>query len=69
MDICTGRRMVQPKADRRPLYLWQCRLDVRSGNDSTLTPQAVTVIELVPTDVCVDCGEPLLEALEVKDRA
>ena len=34
----------------------QCRLDARSGNDSTLTMQAVTAIELAPTDVCADCG-------------
>ena len=27
----------------------QCRLDARSGNDSTLTMQAVTAIELAPT--------------------
>ena len=61
--------MAQPKTDRRPYVCEQCRLDVRSGNDSTLTPQAVTVIELASTGVCADCGEPLLEALEVKDRA
>ena len=47
----------------------QCRLDARSGNDSTLTLQAVTVIELAPTDVCADCGERLLEESEAQDRA
>ena len=47
----------------------QCRLDAHSRNDSTLTLQAVTAIELAPTDVCADCGKPLLKVLEVKDRA
>ena len=47
----------------------QCGLDARSGNDSTLTLQVVTAIELTPTDVCADCGARLLEELEVKDRA
>ena len=32
----------------------QCGLDARSGNDSTLTLQVVTAIELTPTDVCAD---------------
>ena len=47
----------------------QCRLDARSGNDSTLTLQAVTVIELAPTDVCDDCGARLLEEAEAPNRA
>ena len=47
----------------------QCRLDARSGNDSTLTLQAVTAIELAPTDVCDDCGARLLEEAEAPNRA
>ena len=47
----------------------QCRLDARSGNDSTLTLQAVTAIELVPTDLCDDCGARLLEEAEAPNRA
>ena len=39
----------------------QCGLAARSGNDSTLTLQAVTTIELAPADVCADCGAWLLE--------
>ena len=47
----------------------QCGLAARSGNDSTLTLQAVTAIELTPTDVCADCGARLLEESEAQDRA
>ena len=47
----------------------QIRLDARSGNDSTLTMQAVTAIELAPTDVCTDCGARLLKEAEAQDRA
>ena len=39
------------------------------GNGRNLTLQAVTTIELTPADVCADCGERLLEELEIKDRA
>ena len=53
-----------------PYVCEQCRLDARSGSNSTLTTlQAVTVIELASTDVCGDCGARLLEEREVKDRA
>ena len=44
-------------------------LDARSGNDSTLTLQAVTTIELAPTDVCANCGARLLEETAAQDRA
>ena len=50
-----------PKSTGGPYVCEQCRLDARSGNDSTLTLQAVTAIELAPADVCADCGAGLLE--------
>ena len=40
-----------------------------SGNDGTLTTEAVTTIELTPMDVCAECGVRLLEELEAKDQA
>ena len=58
-----------PKPTGGPYVCEQCRLDARSGNDSTLTLQAVTAIELVPTDVCDDCGARLLEEAEAPNRA
>ena len=33
------------------------------------TLQAITEIELPPTDLCADCGERLLDEQEVKDQA
>ena len=51
-----------------PYVCERCRLDARSGNDSTFTLQAVTTIELAPTDVCGDCGVRLLEELKSKDQ-
>ena len=57
-----------PKPTGGPYVCEQCRLDACSGNEGTLTLQAVTVIELAPADVCADCGERLLEELEVEDR-
>ena len=56
-----------PKPTGGPYVCEQCRLDACGGNDTTLTMQVVTTIELVPADVCAECGERLLEALEVKD--
>ena len=50
-----------PKPTGGPYICEQCRLDARSGNDPTLTLQAVTEIELAPADVCGDCGAWLLE--------
>ena len=50
-----------PKPTGGPYVCEQCRLDARGGNDATLTIQAVTTIELTPTDVCADCGARLLE--------
>ena len=58
-----------PKPTGVPYVCEQCRLDARSGHDGTLTLQAITTIELAPTDVCDDCGARLLEELEVKDRS
>ena len=58
-----------PKPTGGPYVCEQCRLDARSGNDATLTLQAVTVIELAPADVCADCGARLLEERGVKDQA
>ena len=58
-----------PKPTGGPYVCEQCRLDARSGNDSTLTLQAVTAIELAPTDVCDDCGARLLEESEAPNRA
>ena len=58
-----------PNPAGSPYVCEQCRLDARSGNDSTLTLQAVTTIELAPTDVCGDCGARLLEEAEARDRA
>ena len=46
----------------------QCGLAARSGNDSTLTLQAVTAIELAPVDICADCGARLLEELKSSPR-
>ena len=64
MDVCTGGAWRNPKPTGGLYVCEQCRLDARSGNDSTLTLQAVTAIELVPTDVCDDCGARLLEEAE-----
>ena len=50
-----------PKPTGGPYVCEQCRLDACGGNDGTLTLQAVTAIELAPTDVCADCGARLLE--------
>ena len=47
----------------------QCHLDAHSENDSALTLHAVTVIELVPADVCADCGVRLLEEREAQEQA
>ena len=58
-----------PKPTGGPYVCEQCHLDAHSENDSTLTLQAVTVIELVPADVCADCEARLLEERKVKDRA
>ena len=58
-----------PEPTGGPYVCEQCRLDARSGNDATLTMQAVTVIELTPADVCADCGARLLEERGVKDQA
>ena len=52
-----------PKPTGGPYGCEQCRLDACGGNDGTLTLQAVTIIELAPTDVCADCGARLLEGL------
>ena len=57
-----------PEPTGGPYVCEQCRLDARSGNDSTLTLQAVTAIELAPTDVCDDCGARLLEELKSSPR-
>ena len=51
-----------------PYVCEQCRLDARSRSNSNLTLQAVTVIELAPTDVCGDCGARLLEKPKPKER-
>ena len=58
-----------PEPTGGPYVCEQCHLDARSGNDATLTLQAVTVIELTPADVCADCGARLLEERGVKDQA
>ena len=59
-----------PKPTGGPYICEQCCLDATDKNDGILIAlQAVTVIELVPTDVCADCGERLVEELEIKDRA
>ena len=58
-----------PKPTGGPYVCEQCHLDARSGNGGTLTLQAVTIIELAPTDVCADCGARLLEELKVQDQA
>ena len=58
-----------PKPTGDPYVCEQCRLDARSGNDATLTLlQAVTTIELTPTDVCGDCGARLLEERKSEDQ-
>ena len=57
-----------PKPTGGPYICEQCCLDAHSENDSTLTLQAVTVIELVLADVCTECGVRLLEERETKDR-
>ena len=57
-----------PKQTGGPYICEQCRLPARSGNDSTLTLQAVTAIELAPVDVCNNCGARLLEETEGQDR-
>ena len=67
--LARGGAWRNPKPTGGPYVCEQCRLDTRSGNDSTLTMQAVTTIELTPADVCTDCGARLLEELEVKDRS
>ena len=65
-----GGAWYTPKPTGGPYVCEQCRLDALSGNDGTLTLlQAVTEIELTPTDVCVDCGARLLEEREAQDRA
>ena len=69
LGVCTGRRMAQPEADRRPLHLRAMPPGRLRGNDATLTMQAVTTIELAPADVCANCGAQLLEEQEVKDLA
>ena len=52
-----------PKPTGGPYVCEQCRLDACGGNNTTLTMQAVTTIELAPADVCADCGAQLLEEL------
>ena len=56
------------KPTGNPYVCEQCRLDARSRSNSNLTLQAITVIELAPTDVCDDCGARLLEELKPKER-
>ena len=49
--------MAQPEADRWAYICEQCCLDAADKNDGTfIALQAVTVIELAPTDVCANCG-------------
>ena len=50
-----------PKPTGGPYVCEQCRLDACSGKDGAFTLQAVTTIELAPTDVCADCGARLLK--------
>ena len=46
-----------PNHDGGPYICEQCRLDARSGNDGTLTLQAVIEIELAPADIYSGCAE------------
>ena len=58
--------MAQAEANRWPLRLREMppgRLRQKRRN-----PHPVTTIELVPADVCADCGARLLEELKSKDR-
>ena len=68
-EFARGDAWRNPKPPAGLYVCKQCRLDARSGNDSTLTLQAVTAIELAPTDVCDGCGARLLEEAEAPDRA
>ena len=67
--LARGGAWRNPKPTGGPYVCEQCRLDACGGNDRTLTMQAVTTMELVPADVCADCGARLLEEREVKERA
>ena len=60
-EFARGGAWRNPKPTGGPYVCEQCRLDACGGNDATLTMQAVTTIELAPTDVCTDCGARLLE--------
>ena len=57
-----------PKPTGGPYVCEQCRLDACGGKDRAFTLQAVTTIELTPTDVCADCGARLLEEREAQDQ-
>ena len=67
--VARGGAWRNPKLTGAPYVCEQCHLDARSGNDGTLTLQAVTIIEMAPTDVYADCGARLLEEREAKDQA
>ena len=59
-----------PKPVGGPYICEQCCLDAADKNDGTfIALQAVTVIELVPTDVCANCRARLLEETAAQDRA
>ena len=62
-----GGAWLNPEPTGGPYVCEQCRLD-GGGKDETLTLQAVTTIELAPTDVCDDCGARLLEELKSSPR-
>ena len=56
------------KPTGNPYICEQCRLVAFGRSNPILTLQAVTTIELAPTDVCGDCGVRLLEELKSKDQ-